>query len=104
MAQEDGRAGGPEGAAESTLQKPPIDYPTAYTFKVMGTQEGFRDYVLALFERLMGQPLAPDAVAEQPSSKGKYLSLSVTVRLDSEEQRKGIYGELYKEKRVVYYL
>jgi uncharacterized protein len=82
-----------------------VEYPTDYTFKVMGLQGGdFRDYVLALFERLMGAPLAPAALSEQPSSKGKYISINVTVHLTSEEQRRDIYAELHKDVRVVYYL
>jgi uncharacterized protein len=82
-----------------------VEYPTDYTFKVMGVQAGdFRDYVRALFERLMGAPLAADALSEQPSSKGKYLSINVTVHLLSEEQRRAIYAELHRDPRVVYYL
>ncbi len=86
-------------------KKPLIEYPTVYVFKVMGKQEhGFREYVRALFRRLMGSEISPDSISEQPSSRGKYLSVSVSVFLLSEEQRRSIYAQLHKEKRVLYYL
>jgi len=86
-------------------KKPLIEYPTVYTFKVMGKQEhGFRPYVAQLFKRLMGTDISPDSISEQASSQGKYLSVSVSVFLLSEEQRVSIYMALKKEKRVLYYL
>lgn len=86
-------------------KKPVIEYPTVYAFKVMGKQEhGFREYVRQLFKRLMGTDISPDSISEQPSSKGKYISLTVSVYLLSEEQRRTIYEALHKDRRVVYYL
>jgi uncharacterized protein len=86
-------------------KKPLIEYPTVYTFKVMGTQEhGFREYVRQLFKRLMATDVSPDSISEQPSSRGKYVSVNVSVYLLSEDQRKAIYEALHKEKRVLYYL
>ncbi|AEI66641.1 YbeD family protein [Corallococcus macrosporus] len=86
-------------------KKPLIEYPTVYTFKVMGLQDaGFSEHVRELFKRLMGTDISPDSIREQPSSKGKYLSLSVSVYLLSEEHRRSIYEALYKDERVVHYL
>jgi putative lipoic acid-binding regulatory protein len=85
--------------------KPLIEYPTVYTFKVMGKQEhGFREYVRQLFKRALGIEVSQDSISEQPSSMGKYLSVSVSVYLLSEDQRRAIYSQLYKERRVLYYL
>ncbi len=82
-----------------------IEYPTVYTFKVMGRQEhGFREYVRQLFKRLMGTEVSLDSISERPSTGNKYLSVSVSVYLLSEEQRRGIYRQLHREKRVLYYL
>ena len=76
-----------------------------YTFKVMGVQEdGFVEYVRTLFKRLMGSEISQDSIREQPSSKGNYVSVSVSVYLLSEEHRRSIYAQLHQEKRVVYYL
>ena len=85
--------------------QPLIQYPTVYTFKVMGLQEGdFQEYVRQLFRRLMGTEISPDSISEQPSSRGKYVSVTVTVVLLSEEHRRSIYSALHQEKRVLYYL
>jgi hypothetical protein len=86
-------------------KKPLIEYPTVYTFKVMGLQApDFTTYVRELFRRLMGAEISPDSIREQPSSRGKYVSLSVSVYLLSEEHRRTIYSRLKEEERVVYYL
>jgi hypothetical protein len=98
-----GQDSGAEQPAQE--QKPLIEYPTTYTFKVMGKQEhGFREYVRGLFHRIMGQEISPDSMSEQPSRGEKYVSVSVTVVLLSEEQRRHVYTELHKERRILYYL
>lgn len=85
--------------------KPLIEYPTDYAFKVIGKQEhGFAAYIRLLFKRLMGTEVSPDSIAELPSRQGRYISLTVTVVLLSEEHRQTIYGQLHKEKRILYYL
>jgi putative lipoic acid-binding regulatory protein len=101
--------GNGDGVSTSTTdgqeQKPLIEYPTVYTFKVMGRQApDFVDYVRGLFRLLMGTEISPDSIREQPSSKGTYVSLSVSVYLLSEEHRRAIYARLRQEQRVVYYL
>lgn len=92
----------PDGIVDAT---PLIEYPTVYTFKVMGKQApDFIEYVRDLFRQLLGTDLPADAIHEQPSSKGKYTSLSVAVNLESEERRRAIYARLHTEPRIVYYL
>ncbi|HEX5750451.1 MAG TPA: DUF493 domain-containing protein [Archangium sp.] len=100
----DGATQGTAGDGEE--KKPLIEYPTVYTFKVMGRQEpgGFAGYVRELFRTLMGTEISPDSIREQPSSKGTYVSVSVSVYLLSEEHRRSIYARLRQEQRVVYYL
>lgn len=89
----------------SAIQKPLIDYPTVYTFKVVGKQEhAFREYIRQLFKRVLGTEVSLDSIAERPSRLGRYLALSVSVYLLSEEQRRAIYLELHRDKRVLYYL
>jgi uncharacterized protein len=84
---------------------PLIEYPTEYAFKVMGKPEDdFVGYVRALFSRVLGLEVPAEAVAAQPSSKGTYVSLTVTVTLHSEEHRRRVYAQLHQEKRIVYYL
>ena len=85
--------------------KPLIEYPTVYPFKVMGRFEhGFRDYVRHLFGRILGTEISLDSISELPSSGNKYLSVTVSVVLISEEQRRRVYEQLHKDRRVLYYL
>ncbi|HXX29354.1 MAG TPA: DUF493 domain-containing protein, partial [Myxococcaceae bacterium] len=52
-----------------------IEYPAAYTFKVMGRQEhGFREYVRQLFHRVLAQEISQDSMSEVPSRGARYLS------------------------------
>ena len=86
-------------------KKPVIEYPTVYPFKVMGRQEhGFREHVRRLFGRVLGTEISLDSLSELPSSGNKYLSVTVSVVLISEEQRRRVYEELHKDRRVLYYL
>lgn len=90
---------------EDPDDKPLIEYPTVYSFKVMGRQEhGFREYVRQLFKRLLGTEVSQDSISEQPSSRGKYVSITVSVYLLSEDQRRAVYEQLHKDRRVIYYL
>jgi putative lipoic acid-binding regulatory protein len=82
-----------------------IEYPSPYTFKVMGKQEhGFKEYVRQLFHRVLAQEISQDSMSELPSKGAKYLSVSVTVVLLSEEQRARVYEALHKDRRILYYL
>jgi putative lipoic acid-binding regulatory protein len=84
---------------EAEQQQVRIEYPTVYAFKVMGKQEhGFKEYVRQLFKRLLGTDVSQDSISEQPSRQGRYVSLTVSVYLLSEEQRQTIYHSLHKEK------
>ncbi|MGO9830410.1 MAG: YbeD family protein [Myxococcaceae bacterium] len=85
--------------------KPTLTYPQAYTFKVMGKQEhGFKEYVRQLFHRVLAQEISQDSMSELPSKGARYLSVSVTVVLISEEQRTRVYEALHKDRRILYYL
>lgn len=87
------------------LNKPLIEYPTVYAFKVMGRREhGFSEWVRQLFTRLMGSEVSRDSISENVSKQGHYVSLTVSVYLLSEEQRQSIYAGIHREKRVLYYL
>ncbi|MGV3620115.1 MAG: YbeD family protein [Archangium sp.] len=85
--------------------KPLIEYPTVYAFKVMGKREhGFSEYIRQKFSRLMGSEVSNDSISENISKEGRYTSLTVSVYLLSEEQRKTIYEDIHSDKRIVYYL
>jgi len=83
---------------------PVLAYPLDYTFKVMGLAgEDFPEHARSLVVRAAGGA-PPLRVAVRPSAAGKYQSVSVVVRLASEEQRRAVYQALHDDGRVVYYL
>jgi uncharacterized protein len=91
--------------SDAPANKPLVEYPTVYAFKVMGKLEhGFPEYIRAKFSRLMGSEVSRDSIAENVSKQGHYVSLTVSVYLLSEEQRQAIYADIHSDKRIVYYL
>ena len=95
----------PPKPIEGGTQMPLIEYPTVYAFKVMGKLEhGFAENIRQKFSRLMGSEVSRDSIAENVSKQGRYVSLTVSVYLLSEEQRRNIYAEIHVDKRIVYYL
>lgn len=91
--------GGREPAGEVVLE-----YPLDYVFKIMGLAgDDFAEHARRLVERVTGAVPA-ERVHVRASSHGKYHSVSVAVRLESEAQRKAVYQALHEDERVVYYL
>jgi putative lipoic acid-binding regulatory protein len=83
---------------------PLIEYPLDYTFKVMGlAAEDFAEHARLLVTRAVGDEPAA-RVSVRASAGGKYHSVSVAVRLTSEDQRRRVYVALHEDARVVYYL
>lgn len=83
---------------------PTLDYPLDYTFKVMGLAgDDFAEHARRLVARVVGEVPAAQ-VTIRASSAGKYHSVSVRVRLASEDQRRAVYEALHADARVVYYL
>jgi uncharacterized protein len=85
--------------------KPLVEYPTDYAFKVMGKRdEDFTEYIRVKFTQLLGAEVGREAIAENVSKQGRYISVTVTVRLHTEEQRQKIYADIHTDTRIVYYL
>jgi putative lipoic acid-binding regulatory protein len=83
---------------------PLIEYPVDYTFKIMGlAADDFAEHARRLVAAIVGDAPA-ERVAVRASSEGKYHSVSVSVTLVSEDQRRGVYEALHADARVVYYL
>ena len=83
---------------------PLLEYPLDYTFKIMGlAADDFAEYARRLVARVVGDA-PPERVRVRTSSGGKYHSVSVEVRLESELQRRAVYQVLWEDERVVYYL
>jgi uncharacterized protein len=83
---------------------PLIQYPTLYSFKVMGRPEGFQAHVLALLERTLSVPVDPAQVVTATSSQGSYVSLTIPVRLEDEASRQAVYQALHADPLVLYFL
>jgi putative lipoic acid-binding regulatory protein len=71
-----------------------FEFPCDFPIKVMGRDtESFRTLTLAMVERHAG-PIAPANIEERASSKGRFLSLTYTIRAESRAQLDAIYQEL----------
>ena len=69
-------------------------FPCEFPIKVMGRDtEPFRTLTLAIVERHAGS-LAPESISERASSKGRFLSLTYTIRAESRAQLDHIYQDL----------
>lgn len=97
-----GGGNGPPGTPEQVVE---IDYPTDYAFKIIGrAADDFSSWAQGEVAAALQIDIEAAAVSEQPSSKGTYVSVEVTVRLTSEEQRRAVYARLHGHPRIVLYL
>ncbi|MBQ14214.1 MAG: DUF493 domain-containing protein [Gammaproteobacteria bacterium] len=73
---------------------PKIEFPCDYPIKVIGhASEEFEAVVLAVFERHTGG-VSPQNLKRQPSRKGNYISLTVTIEATGEQQISQIFLDL----------
>ena len=83
--------------AQDTL----LEFPCRFPIKVMGAAtDEFRSLALGIVTRHFGQP-APGDIEERPSSGGRYLGLTITVRAESKAQLDAVYGELTSCRQVL---
>ncbi len=75
-------------------EAPKIEFPCDYPIKVIGVAtEEFEALVLAVFERHAGS-IAAHKIKRQPSSKGNYVSVTVTIEAKGEQQLSEIFVDL----------
>jgi putative lipoic acid-binding regulatory protein len=83
--------------AADTLLEFPCDFP----IKMMGAAtEEFRSLAIGIITRHFGAP-AEGCIEERPSSGGKYLGITITVRAESKAQLDAAYGELTSCRQVL---
>jgi putative lipoic acid-binding regulatory protein len=71
-----------------------IDYPSDFPIKIMGAmQDAFAETMVEVVRR-HDPEFHAGKMQMRPSSKGNYLSLTVTVRATSREQLDNLYREL----------
>jgi putative lipoic acid-binding regulatory protein len=77
-----------------------LEFPCSFPIKIMGLDEQeFRDFAVQLVTRHVGD-VQDEAVSTSKSSNGKYLSVTVTIEAQSQQQLDSIYRDLTAHERV----
>ena len=82
---------------EESLLKFPCDFP----IKAMGKAEDDFDALVVSLIRKHSPDLFEGAIKSRASKGGQYLSVTVTIRAESQQQLDNIYMDLTAEKRVL---
>ena len=101
-----GGDGGKVGGASPPMgpSGPLLEYPVDYPVKVIGiAAEDLAAHVRGVLAAAAPAAAVGEA-STRPSSGGKYLSVTVTVRLGSEDERLAVHAALQADPRVLYSL
>ncbi len=78
-----------------------LEFPCEFPIKMMGrVGDDFRDKAVVLVEKHTGK-IADDAVKTSPSRKGNFLSVTVTIIAESQEQLDNIYRDLTDHSEIL---
>ncbi|MGI9202840.1 MAG: HP0495 family protein [Woeseiaceae bacterium] len=78
-----------------------LDFPCEFPIKMMGREsEHFRRTAIALVEEHTGK-LEDSAIRSAPSSKGNFLSITVTIVAHSQDQLDNIYRALSNHEDIL---
>ena len=78
-----------------------LEFPCDFPLKVMGfTAEDFDSLVVAIVRRHIDD-LGEGAIRAKQSRHGKYVSITVTIRAQSQQQLERLYTELCAHERVL---
>ena len=78
-----------------------LQFPCSFPIKAMGRDEpGFRDTVVDIIKKHAGN-IDDNAVRVSSSSKGNFVSVTVTIKAESQSQLDKIYYELTDNKNVL---
>ena len=79
-------------------------FPCFYTFKIFGRRsDAFVDRVREIIATTLGAvPL--DAVKVRESSRGRYVSVTVLMRVESQTQLERVYADLRADEQVLLYI
>lgn len=82
-------------------EKPVIEFPCDFPIKMMGKDRpAFHDAALAIVERHAG-PVAAESLRTASSSKGRFVSLTITIRAESQQQLDAIYMDLTAHEEIL---
>ena len=76
-------------------ESPPLlQFPCSFPIKVMGRDENaFKDTVVQMVQKHTG-PLSEGDIRVAPSRKGNFVSITITINAESQQQLDDIYGDL----------
>ena len=78
-----------------------LKFPCSFPIKVMGRDEpGFRDSVVEIVAGHAGE-ISENDVRLSPSSKGNFVSVTVTIQAESQQQLDNIYLDLTAHENVL---
>ncbi len=78
-----------------------LEFPCTFPIKAMGLSGTDFDLLVVEIVGRHAGPISEGAVATRPSSNGKYVSVTITVRAESKQQLDAIYSELTAHERVL---
>lgn len=86
---------------ESTSRDSPLEFPCEFPIKAMGhTADDFDSLVVSLVRR-HAPDLGEGAVRTRLSRRGRFMSVTVTIRASSRQQLDSIYMDLTANERVL---
>lgn len=78
-----------------------LEFPCSFPIKMMGrADDGFSELAVRLIEQHVGK-VAENAVQTSASRNGNFLSVTVTIDAQSQEQLDSIYNELSSHKDIL---
>ena len=79
-------------------------FPCEYTFKIFGRRsDTFVEKVRTIIAATLGA-VPPDAVRVRESSQGRYLSVTVLIRVENRDLLERVYGDLRTDEEVLLYI
>ncbi len=78
-----------------------LDFPCDFPIKMMGREQpAFRDAAVALIERHTGK-IRSDAIRTALSRNGNFLSVTVTIKAQNQQQLDDIYSDLSEHEEIL---
>ena len=78
-----------------------LTFPCSFPIKIMGRdEESFRHTAVLLVEQHVGK-LADEAITTSASRKGNFLSITITIQAQDQEQLDNIYNDLSNHEAVL---
>ena len=89
------------GNADNDERDTLLEFPCEFPVKMMGRDSAaFREAARSIMERHVGS-LGDDAVRESKSSKGNFVSITITITAMSQVQLDGIYEDLTAHEEIL---